>query len=320
MNVLIIRFSSLGDVILTTGPIKLLKETYPTLKIDILTYKPYDLLFVNNPHVNNVISIERNMSLLAYINFLKNVIKNYSYVIDLQGNFKSSIAILFKKKHYALYKKYTIKRRLFAKYRLFSSSLKSHITERYLYGIKKFFHVSSNTLEELRPVIYNKKNIEGGDTVVINPFASKKTKEWPYFIELTKKLLNKGIRVIVIGNGYFPEMDNLINITNKTDINHLIEVISQARLLITTDSGPMHIGIALKKNIIAIFGSTTKEFGFYPIFENCYVFEKNNLVCRPCHIHGRNKCSKKHFKCMKDISIDEVFKKTMEFLEVKKYP
>jgi ADP-heptose:LPS heptosyltransferase len=317
MKILIIRFSSLGDVVLTTGPIKLLKNYYPDIKIDLLTYSSYKAIFINNPDIDNILVIDREQFFWEYIRLLRNILRNYQYVIDLQGNIKSIISSFFKRKNYALYKKYTLERRLFAKYRFFQSKLNNHITERYLNGIKKFFYLSFETLEELRPLIYGQKVDEDERTVVIHPFASKKTKEWPYFVQLTEYLVSNGLNVVIIGNGYFPEIKNATNLTNKTDISRMISEISKAKVLITTDSGPMHIGIALKKRVISIFGPTTKEFGFYPFFENCLIIEKKGLICRPCHIHGKNRCPEKHFKCMKDISVNNVFAATMNLFNTK---
>ena len=86
------------------------------------------------------------------------------------------------------------------------------------------------------------------------------------------------------------------------------------KLFITNDSGPMHIATAFDVPTLAIFGPTTRELGFFPYGEGHRVVEVKDLACRPCALHGGKKCPLGHFKCMKDIHADEVFRNAKEML------
>jgi heptosyltransferase-2 len=89
-------------------------------------------------------------------------------------------------------------------------------------------------------------------------------------------------------------------------------------VVVSNDTGLMHIAAAMKRNLVAIFGSTVKELGFFPIGTESIVLERNDLSCRPCSHIGRTSCPKKHFRCMKDISTGEVVHACVSMLELKK--
>ena len=142
--------------------------------------------------------------------------------------------------------------------------------------------------------------------IVIHPYASQQNKEWPYFFELANMLVAKNVPVVVVGNGESHWPKEVHNLSNKTNLNQLFEVIDRASAVVTTDSGPLHIGVGLQKPTVAIFGPTTKELGFYPGFKKTIVVEDNDLKCRPCHIHGGNSCPLDHFQCMYNLSAQQV--------------
>ena len=317
MKVLFIRFSSLGDIVLTTGVIRYFKTNFPDANIHVLTYSQFAQLYDGLEFIDKIISLDRETSLLKYLSFVKQNSTDYDYIIDLHSNLRSKLFSISKTKHYVHYKKQSLKRRLFTKYRLFKNDLTQHVVERYFNIIKDTFNLTlSNpeSLEEIRPFIKKYATMEKG-TIVLHPFASKKTKEWPYFNILAEKLLARGFHIVIVGKGHFDRISGIVDKTNKTDVRELLTELSKAELVITTDSGPMHAAVALNKKTIAIFGPTTKEFGFYPIFEQCRIVENTTLECRPCHVHGLKKCPKKHFKCMEGISVETVLKSSLELLK-----
>ncbi|MGA1862844.1 glycosyltransferase family 9 protein [Deferribacter thermophilus] len=308
MKVLFVRFSSLGDIILTTGIVDLLKKEYPEIEIDFLTYEQFKDILIFKKSINNILTIKRKNGLIPYLTFIQENINDYDYIFDLHANLKTSFLKIFTQSTISKYKKDSFKRRLFVKFRLFKNQLNKHVVERYFDAVNKVFELKINSIEDLRPSLLT--GIKKENYIVIHPFASKKTKEWPYFSDLIENL-SKYHKVVIVGSGHleFTENINIINLTNQTSLQELTNTIAKAKMLITTDSGPMHIGIACNTPTLAIFGSTTKEFGFYPIFENCYVIENNDVKCRPCHVHGLNKCPKKHFECMTSITPEIILEK-----------
>lgn len=163
--------------------------------------------------------------------------------------------------------------------------------------------------------------------IVVNPSSIWNTKRWPdyKFVKLITRILeNYDIKVVLIGGidekNYVDKIEQklpknlVINICGKTSLIELIETIKKAKLLITNDSGPMHIAASVGTPVVAIFGPTTKELGFFPYSKDSLVVEEN-LRCRPCRLHGSNKCPHKHFLCMKLVSVDDVFECVKKFIE-----
>lgn len=320
MKILIIRLSALGDVISTTGVIRYIKKCIPELSIDVMTYSQYADVFRNNPDVNEVLTVDKRWSLREFFSFITRAGKTYDHIFDLHAKLAGIVAQVLlslpfiAKATFHRYKKDSLKRRLYVKYRLFEKDLQTHVTVKYFEVFKNVFPLKQPDIEELRPVIYvDKPSDECKDSIAIHPFASKKTKEWPYIRELVDELAESGENVCIIGNKPFNyESDRIKDLGGQTGLADMFNILSRCKCLITTDSGPMHAGIALNIPVVAIFGPTTKEFGFIPSFSNTSVIQREGLKCRPCHVHGSDHCPEKHFLCMKDIYVSDVIEKLYE--------
>ncbi len=308
-NILVIRFSSLGDIVLTTGVIKYVYENIgENVQIDFLTSSHFAGILQDFPYIRNVYCINKGDSLVK-LNEVISTMPEYDYIFDLHDNIRSFFTRFISSNKCYVYDKNALARRLFVKYRLCRSKLKDHTVIKYFKPFMKAFNLKMPTLEDLRPylpLVNEKNNINAKKHIVIHPFASKKTKQWPFFAELASILIDDGVTVTVIGDGEIDLPPQVINKTGKISLSALADYISRANVFITTDSGPLHIATALRIPTVAIFGSTTKELGFYPDFKGVKVVEYLKLKCRPCHIHGQNSCPKKHFKCMMDIGVEEI--------------
>ena len=307
-EILVIRFSSLGDIVLITGVLKYVKENIKEdIAIDLLTYSHFAGVLQDFPYIRNIYTIKKGDSLID-LNETISTMPNYDAVFDLHKNIRSFFVRLISSCKSYVYDKNSIARRLFVKYRLCKSHLKLHTVQKYFKPFMHAFKLDMPDVENLRPYLPfpNIDKSNKNNTAVIHPFASKYTKEWPFFTELGALLSDDGLNVCYVGNGEIEIPAGAYNKTGKVSLAALIEYIAQADIFITTDSGPMHIATALNIPTIAIFGPTTKELGFYPVFKNTKVLEYAGLKCRPCHIHGSNYCYKKHFKCMLDIGVEEV--------------
>lgn len=309
-NILVIRFSSLGDIVLTTGVLKYVYEhVSEKIQIDFLTTSHFAGILQDIPFIRNVYCINKGDSLIE-LNEVISTMPQYDYIFDLHRNIRSFFTRFISSSNNYVYNKNALARRLFVKFRLFRSHLKEHTVIKYYKPFMKAFNLNMPSLEELRPYLplANEKNNASNSKkhIVIHPFASKKTKQWPFFAELASVLADDGVTVTVIGDGDIDLPSNIINKTGKISLSALSDYISRANVFVTTDSGPMHIAVALNIPTIAVFGSTTKELGFYPDFRGVKVIEYLKLKCRPCHIHGLNVCPKKHFKCMMDIGVEEI--------------
>jgi len=112
------------------------------------------------------------------------------------------------------------------------------------------------------------------------------------------------------------QINNSLNLCNEDDLLQTAANMKMCRLIFCNDSGLMHLAAAVKIPLIAIFGSTVKEFGFFPYRSKSIVLENKNLKCRPCTHIGRKSCPKKHFKCLKEITPESAFSKLKNLVQV----
>ncbi|MBI4051273.1 MAG: lipopolysaccharide heptosyltransferase II [Elusimicrobia bacterium] len=168
--------------------------------------------------------------------------------------------------------------------------------------------------------------IEPGDLLIgIHPASVWQTKRWlpERFKELVLKLVkNLGAKVILVGSkkdkpllDQIAEGTSCINWAGKTDLRELMELMPHLNLFITNDSGPMHLATAYGVPTLAIFGSTTRELGFFPKGKGHRVIEVN-LACRPCGLHGHLRCPEGHFLCMRLVSTEQVYQAAVQMLNV----
>jgi len=162
-------------------------------------------------------------------------------------------------------------------------------------------------------------------TIGLAPGSRHFTKMWPenYFLELSNKLIESGYKVVIFGGNSDIEIGERIakkiagvkNLTNENDLLKTVECMKNCSAIVCNDSGMMHTATAAGVPVVAIFGSTVKEFGFAPFSPESIVLENTGLSCRPCSHIGRDKCPKKHFRCMLEITPEMVFNKLIKLLE-----
>jgi lipopolysaccharide heptosyltransferase II len=313
MNILIIRFSSLGDIILTESVVSNLRKKYPQARIDYLT-KP---LFADI--VKLYFSVDNVYTDYKKIKDLRKISKNrYDMVIDLHGKLNSFIAKTFitSKKKASYNKKRGLRKKIVnhSCNQSIDSTVDLYFTALHKLNIPtpvKNPHITMIDHSNFLPN-KNKKNI------VIFPGATHETKRIPTnkIIELLKKLDNEDINFYLMGSKGEKDLTSQISnsldkscydLAGKFNLVELIEAISEADFMISNDSGPMHIGAALGLSQIAFFGSTNTRLGFRPLNEKASVISLD-LDCSPCTLHGTTNCPKKHFNCMNKIDIDNVAK------------
>lgn len=305
MKVLFVRFSSLGDIILTTGVIRKFKELFPDAQADVLTYAPFAEVYKGLPFVNRVLSYDKKDGIIAYFSLIQKEAEEYDHIFDLHGKLLSMFLRFHAQADYHKYMKDSAARRRFVKTGKRDPRLDIHVVQKYFEPVAETFNVPMPELEELRPVLASKAEPVKGH-ILVHPFASKYTKTYPFAGGLAELLLQNGYTPVFVGDGKAPDVDGIINKTGKTTIRELFDNIAACEKVISTDSGPLHIATALGRPTVAVFGSTTKDFGFYPSFGGVRVVEDNSVSCRPCHVHGQDACPKGHFDCMMHLTPEKV--------------
>ena len=322
-RVLIIRLSSIGDILLTTPLVRSIKKKYPFIQIDYLVKKEFSELVQNNPHISNIYNYQRdNSEKQLLINSLQT--KNYELIIDLQNNFRSREIVSRVKSPVLRFNKNNFKKFLLVHLKINMLRHAKKIPERYADAAQ--FNLDDEGLEFFTTHPPDSRLNENDNYIGLCPGARHFTKRWPleHFIELGKKLESSGYKVILLGgmddansaDDISRQLKSAINLCNQS-LSQTAANIKVCKAVYTNDSGLMHLASALKVPVIAFFGSTVKEFGFYPYKAKSIEMEVNGLHCRPCTHIGRANCPKGHFKCMKEIKPDLAFKSLENLLAVR---
>ncbi len=320
MKILLIRFSSLGDVILTTSVARNIKKNNPSATVNILTKKEYKPVFLNNPDIDNIVTgISWDIK--------------YDFIIDLHSSTRSNFVKYFIPAEKRLvYDNASYARRLYLHTRHSSEELKKSVIHRYLEPLEKIgFNVCyvppevKLNAQELKKV---KNIVPSKEYIAIAAGAKWRTKQWivENYIELTVKIIKElNMDVVLVGSEDDIELTNeifkgtgtlrshVINLAGKTSLRELAAVIKNSIVLVSTDSGPMHLGWAIATPVVALFGPTVKEFGFQPQDKRVSIIEKD-IKCRPCSVHGSKKCKHKDMACMQRIEVPDVLNEIKKFL------
>lgn len=332
MKILIIHTAFIGDIVLSTPILAKLKDLYPNSEISYLTTPQGVEILKNNPHITKIIKYDKKGNNKGIKEFFKLGMQlreeKYDLVISLHRYLRSSLlAWLTGAKVRKGYK-------IAAGSCFFNDKIEykseKHEVERILSFVENTNKKDSDYRLEMYPgdKEINKVNSllkidEDKKIVVIAPGSKWFTKKWPleYFNKVIEALGNKKDVIQVIIGGREEQLlnvkltDNCIDLRAKTNLLELAEVIKRADVVITNDSSPIHIASAFEKPfILALFGPTIEKFGFFPWSKKSYVFQCEDLPCRPCGIHGGDKCQKGHFKCMLDIKPNDVLEKIEKIL------
>ena len=316
---LIIRFSSIGDIVLTTPVIRCLKKLVPDAEVHFLTKSSFLPVVEHNPYIDKIHLLAHSWELM--IEELKT--ENYDYIIDLHHNTKTlRVKSALKVKSYSFYK-LNIEKYIYTSVKL-NILPKVHIVDRYLktvesFGVKNdgegldyFIAKEEETKREDIPASHS----AGYVACVIG--AALGTKQWPVhkWKEFCRQLnhpviLLGGPEDVAAGNEIAAVDDiKVYNACAKFRLNESADLVKKAKLVVTNDTGLMHIAAAYKKPIISLWGNTVPSFGMTPHYGSGMVpntiVQVNKLWCRPCSKIGYKKCPLGHFKCMEKIEVEQV--------------
>jgi ADP-heptose:LPS heptosyltransferase len=314
-KILVIRFSSIGDIVLTSPVLRCLKDQLDC-EIHFITKKANAIVLDANPHISKVITIEKEIDEVTKA--LK--AEKYDFVVDLHHNLRSLRLRRALKRPSAAFPKLNRQKLLYTKFKRRNIMPDIHVVDRYFAATN-----SLGVLNDHKGLEYHIPDgcqIKLADRQIKDDFiafaigAQFATKRLPVnkMIELVKKS-NKQM-VLLGGPTDKQEADQIakacpdvINLVGELSWHETASVIEQSSKVITHDTGMMHIAAAFNKPIAAIWGNTTPQLGMYPympskedLFENHQV----ELGCRPCSKIGYQKCPKKHFKCMNEQDLDAI--------------
>jgi len=338
-KVLILQTAFIGDVILATPLIRMVSRLLPDAEIHFVTIPASQNVMETSPHITKLWIFDKRgknggvRGLLAFSRLLRN--EKFQLAIVPHRSIRSALLV----------------RLTGIVYRIgFDRSAGSFF---FNLPVEYDFHRHEidRNLNLLRPLGYSESGFEPPDMVAneedkrkirdwmtennigdsenyvaVAPGSVWPTKRWPasYWGKLIDMFQQSGLKTVIIGAGQdrflLPEIHDEIRIKapealGRFTLRQSAELIRRSRLLISNDSAPTHLGVAVRRPVLTIFGSTVPDFGFYPPGPHDRIAQYEGLYCRPCTNHGKFKCPLKHFKCMNDLLPEKIFKIAMEMLD-----
>ncbi len=314
LKVLVLRFSSIGDIVLTTPVVRALKTQLPGVEVHYCTKKRFAPLLSHNPYVDRCFYLEDSLGTL--VSQLK--AEKYDCVIDLHHNLRTRLIKLRLGVRAYSFNKLNREKWLLVNFKL-NRMPPVHIVDRYLETVKPlgvqddgrgldyFIPPPDFVARETLPLPFRR----GYAAFAIGGQHPTKKLPLPRMIELAGLIAQP---LVLLGgpedasNGeaivaaFAGRPDKVIlDACGKYNLNQSASLVQQADVVFSHDTGLMHIAAAFGKKIYSIWGNTVPAFGMYPYRTEHVVWERPNLYCRPCSKLGYKKCPQGHFKCMNEI-------------------
>ncbi len=313
-KILVIRLSSIGDIVLTTPIIRCIKSQMDDVALHYITKKENQQILSANPNIDKLLFLQS--SLLETVKMLRN--EHYDYVIDLHNNQRTWLI-----KQMLGVKSFSFPKINFEKWLMVNLKINHlpalHIVDRYFKAVK--YLGVENDGKGMDFFIHETHAVS---LHITEPYiawaigAKQQTKQWPVhkiIAALTNPSFPK-VKVVLLGGKEdadraeqiitaVPTMD-VLSLAGKCTLQESASIIKKAQVVITNDTGLMHIAAALQKPILSIWGNTIPEFGMAPYYGEATIrnriLQVPELSCRPCSKLGYSHCPKGHFQCMENIS------------------
>ena len=316
MKILVLRFSSIGDIVLTTPVVRCLKKQLGA-EIHFLTKTTFVPILEANPYIDQVFSFQKEIT-SQMVQHLKSA--RYDYIIDLHHNLRSLRLKLALGRPTRSFDKLNWEKWLLVHFKM-DRMPPGHIVDRYMATVKNLgVEYDGEGLDYFVPESENLRDFELPNQPFVSLVlgATHATKRLPTekIIEICQHIDQPIVLLGGKAEQYAGERiaqaagSHVLNLCAQLSLHQSALVIYASSKVITHDTGLMHIAAALRKPIISVWGSTVPKFGMWPFYPtgmdlNTSV-EVLGLGCRPCSKIGFDQCPKGHFKCMHDIEVQQV--------------
>ncbi|MGH7520123.1 MAG: glycosyltransferase family 9 protein [Gemmatimonadales bacterium] len=321
LRILCVRFSSIGDVLLTTPLVRALHRRHPEAELYFVTKQAMAPLVVENPHLTQVIALgptERITDLARRLRAL-----GPTHGLDLHGSLRSAALRLLVPSSWSGYSK-----RKFARTVLISTKVSLYgrhvpVPERYFEAARAAgldvdpdggppeFFLAPAARERMASWL-GERGLERQPFAALAPGAAHATKRWPihHWKELTGRLRELGYGLVAVGGAGDRELastlgPDVVNAAGEFTLQETGACLARAAVLVSGDTGVMHMATGVGTRVVALFGPTVELFGFFPYAQRAVVLERD-LTCRPCSAMGTERCPLGHHRCLEDLRPDQV--------------
>lgn len=345
-KILIIRLSSIGDILLATPLLRALRTAFPAARVDFVVKSAFADVLRHHPAIDTLYELDPQGG-WAELQRLGQHLREMRYdaIFDIHKNFRSRyLTHAAKPRQILRYRKHIFRRWLFVNTKINLLRAGAPIYRRYLDAATPLGVTATQPATGARSLelFWSAEEERAADYALLArhwqphvpliglaPGAGYFTKRWPaeYFGELAAALLSQGNHVAILGGTQDvelgkiiehqlapPQKTHLLNLAGELSILGSAAVLKRCRVLVANDSGLMHIAEATGTPLVALFGSTTRELGFFPHLPTSRVVENATLSCRPCSHLGHAQCPRRHFRCMRDLTPQEVLTVVQQML------
>jgi len=320
-KILIIRFSSIGDIVLTSPVLRAIKQQKPDIVVHYLSKNSFAPVLQHYPYIDKLILLKDNIS--DTIDSLKK--EKYDYIIDLHKNLRSFRIKKALGVAASSFEKLNWEKWLLVKFKI-NNLPHVHIVDRYFDTVKSLGIKNDGKGLEYYSGLEKHETIKGLPAEIADKYAvvviggTYFTKQIPN-TKLLEIIDHSPIPIILLGGPQDKSIaEEVLQQSSKkawsavgiSSINESAEIIRRSQYVVSSDTGLMHIAAAYEKKIYSVWGNTVPEFGMYPYMPNhperSVIIEKKDLACRPCSKLGHNTCPKEHFECMMDLDLSNIGK------------
>jgi heptosyltransferase-2 len=332
-RILLVRFSSLGDVLLTTPLIRVLRLRHPAATLSVLTKQVWAPLLSANPHLDEVVAVSAGQSLVPLARALRSA--RFTHFLDLHGSVRTRVLKLLVPGPWTGFD---------ARRRARQTLIRTHediyrdrvpVPERYFEAARELNVTpdgapadlfTSPAAEARAEAWLARVGLESEQPlVVLAPGAAHASKSWPirHWQRVAGDLVGRGFRIALIGGA----ADRLIateiatsagpraaSAAGDLDLQASGALLRRARAAVSGDTGPMHLAAAVRTPVVALFGPTVEQFGFFPYRARAVVLQRD-LPCRPCSSKGGPRCPLVHHRCLEEIVPEQVLTRVLEFCQ-----
>lgn len=312
MKILVVRFSSIGDIVLTTPILRAIKRQLPNSEIHYLTKKSFSSLVDVNPYLSKVFTIEKSIQeVLPQL-----IAEQYDFLVDLHNNLRTASLKRKLRIPTAAFPKLNVAKWLLVNFK-WNKLPNVHIVDRYFEAVKSIQVVNDGKpcefflLPEDEVNVMKEFQVETNQFVALAIGAQFATKRLPThkLVEIINQIEHPVILLGGLGDAEIATEictktthKQVVNACGKLTLRQSASVVKQAAVILTHDTGLMHIASAFQIPTVSVWGNTVPELGMYPYFPSnktgFSMHEVENLACRPCSKIGFQACPKKHFNCM----------------------
>jgi len=314
LSILLVRFSSIGDVLLTTPLIRALRRRHPEASLTFVTKRALVPLVSDNPHLTRVVALEPDEPVRHLARRLRPLA--HTHGLDLHGSLRSLALRLLVPGKWSGYRKRKLARGWLISTKLDWYGDHTPVPERYFEAARDLDVKPDGGPPELglgeqpRARVAEwlaAEGLEGGALAALGPGAAHATKRWPpaHWAALAARLTARGLTPVIVGGAADRGIASQIgggvrSVAGAFSLQETGALLARAKVVISGDTGVMHVATAVGAPVVALFGPTVRQFGFAPYHARAEVLERS-LDCRPCSAMGSARCPMGHHRCLDDI-------------------